>query len=321
MKILVTGGAGFIGSHLVEKLLEKNNKVIVIDNFNNTYNPTQKRNNIKNAQKNKNYTLYEIDLRNKEDLEKIFEKEKNFDYIFHLAGVGGVRPSQENPNFYYEENVITTINLAEAMKKYDCKNLIYYSSSSVYGNNKEKKFKEEDNTDYPISIYATTKRSSEILLYNYFINYHFKIIMIRPFTVYGPRQRPDLAIHTFTKKILNKEPITIYGDGSMLRDYTYVDDIVNATIKTISYMKKRKKIYEIFNIATSNPKSIIEMVKTIEEVTNKKAIIQFEKQPIGDVNKTFGDISKANQLLNWKPKTCFKEGISNFVEWYKENEK
>lgn len=320
MKLLVTGGAGFIGSHLVEKLLKDNNEVIVIDNFNDTYNPTQKRNNIKNVQSNKKYKIYEIDLRNKEDIEKVFKKEKSFDYVLHLAGVGGVRLSQKNPVFYYEENVISTINLVEVMKKYSCKDLVYYSSSSVYGNINKEKFNEEDITDTPVSIYAATKRSSEIMLYNYYLNYNFKIIIIRPFTVFGPRQRPDLAIHLFTKKILNNKEITIFGDGSMIRDYTYVSDIVNATIKSITYMSKRKKVYEIFNTASSNPKTIIEMIKTIEKITNKKAKINYEKQPIGDVNKTYGNISKANKLLKWKPKITFEEGITNFIEWYKENE-
>ena len=321
MKILVTGGAGFIGSHLVEKLLEENNQVIIIDNFNDTYSPTQKRNNIKNAKNNSNYKLYEIDLREKEKVELVFKKEKTFDYVLHLAGVGGVRPSAENPKFYYEENVIATLNLVEAMKKNNCKNIIYFSSSSVYGNSNKKIFSETDTTNTPISIYAATKLSSELLLYNYYINYNFKIVILRPFTVYGPRQRPDLAIHLFTKKILNNEEITIYGDGSMIRDYTYVTDIVSAVIKSINYLKDKDSLYEIFNTASSNPKSINEMVKTIEEVTNKKAKIQYKEKPIGDVNRTYGNIEKANNLLKWNPKTSFKEGITNFIEWYKENEK
>lgn len=320
MKILVTGGAGFIGSHLVEELI-KDHEVIVIDNFNDTYNPTQKRNNIKDVINNKNYKLYEIDLRNELDVLNVFKKEKHFDYVLHLAGVGGVRPSEMNPKFYYEENVIATINLVEAMKKYNCKNLVYFSSSSVYGNINKTIFSEEDIADTPISIYAATKRSSEIMLYDYYNNYDFKIIILRPFTVYGPRQRPDLAIHLFTKKILNNDEITIFGDGSMLRDYTYVSDIVDAVIKSINYMNKRKNIYEIFNTASSNPKTILEMVKEIETITNKKAIIKYVDKPIGDVNKTYGDISKANKLLNWKPKTNFNNGITNFINWYKENEK
>ena len=200
MKLLVTGGAGFIGSNLVEKLLEDNHEVVVIDNFNDTYDPNQKRDNIKIFLNNKKVKLYEIDLINKKNVEKVFKKEKYFDFVFHLAGIGGVRPSQLNPNFYYEDNVITTINLAETMKKHDCKNLIYYSSSSVYGNINKNKFSESDVADTPVSVYAATKKSSEVLLYNYFINYNFKIVILRPFTVFGPRQRPDLAIHLFSKK-------------------------------------------------------------------------------------------------------------------------
>lgn len=320
MKILITGGAGFIGSNLAEKIIKKH-KVVVIDNFNDTYNPTQKRKNIKEINNNKNYTLYEMDLRNKEEINKVFQKEKKFDCIIHLAGVGGVRPSEENPTFYYEENVISTINLVEVMKQYNCKNIIYFSSSSVYGNSNKNKFKETDITDTPVSIYAATKRSSEIMLYNYYINYHFNIVIIRPFTVYGPRQRPDLAIHTFTKKILNNEEITIFGDGSMIRDYTYVDDIVDGVIKAIDYMKTKKEQYEIFNLASSNPNSINKMVDIIQEITNKKAIIKYEEKPIGDVNKTYGDISKAKKLLNWTPQKNFKEGITNFIKWYKKENK
>jgi len=320
MRILVTGGAGFIGSHLVEELI-KEHEVIVIDNFNDSYSPTQKRNNIKSVINNNNYKLYEIDLRNEKEVFSVFNKEKHFDYVFHLAGIGGVRPSEQNPKYYYEENVITTINIVEAMKTINCKNLIYFSSSSVYGNINKSIFSEDDICDTPVSIYAATKRSSEILLYDYYINYNFKIVIIRPFTVFGPRQRPDLAIHLFTKKILNNEEITIFGDGTMLRDYTYVEDIVEATIKSFKYMNKKKNIYEIFNIASSNPQTINKMVSTIEEITNKKAKIKYDKKPIGDVNKTYGEISKANRLLKWKPKTTFKNGITNFINWYRDNEK
>lgn len=319
MKLLVTGGAGFIGSHLVEELLNNKNEVIIIDNFNETYSPTQKRNNIKKI-KDK-VKVYDINLNNKADIEKVFKKEKNFDYIFHLAGIGGVRPSQDNPILYYEENVIATIKLVEAMKKYNCNNLIYYSSSSVYGNINKKKFSEKDISDTPISVYAATKRAAEILLYNYYLNYNFNIIVIRPFTVYGPRQRPDLAIHKFTKNILNNKAITVYGDGSMLRDYTYVKDTINATIKAMEYMKDKKELYETFNVASSNPKTIKEMINIIEEITNKKAKIKYEDKPIGDVNKTYGDINKAKKLLNWEPQTNFKDGIKEFVTWYIENEK
>ena len=322
MKLLVTGGAGFIGSNLVEKLLEDNYDIVVIDNFNDNYDPIQKRDNIRSFLNNKKVKLYEIDLRNKNDLENVFKKEKKFDFVFHLAGVAGVRPSQENPVFYYEENVITTINLVEIMKNYNCKNLIYFSSSSVYGNIDKTKFSEKDIPDTPISIYASTKRSSEIMLYNYYINYGFNIAIIRPFTVYGPRQRPDLAIHIFTKKILNDEEITVFGDGSMLRDYTYVSDMVDATIKMLDYFKNNDtNIYEIFNVASSNPKTINEMITTIEKVLNKKAKIRYEDRPIGDVNKTFGNITKAKKVLNWKPVVSFEDGIRNFIDWYKDNEK
>lgn len=320
MKFLVTGGAGFIGSNLVEQLIQNNHEVTVIDNFNDIYDSNKKRDNIKKFLNNNKFELYEFDLRNINDIEKVFKKEKRFDCVFHLAGVAGVRPSQLNPNFYYEENVISTINLVETMKKYNCNNLIYYSSSSVYGNIDKNKFSEDDSTDTPISVYAATKKSSEVLLYNYFINYDFSIAILRPFTVFGPRQRPDLAIYLFTKKIINNEEITIYGDGSMLRDFTYVSDIVDATIKASDYIKNNK-VYEIFNVASSNPKTINEMVTIIEKVLNKKAKAKYEDKPIGDVNKTYGNITKAKKLLNWKPTVSFEDGIRNFIDWYLENEK
>ena len=319
MKLLITGGAGFIGSHLSEHFIN-NNEIVIIDNFNDSYNTKQKENNLKNIKNNKNFKLYKIDLRNLNDLEKVFKKEKSFDYVIHLAGIAGVRPSEKNPKFYYEENVMATINLSETMKKYNCKNLIYFSSSSVYGNNSNNKFSEEDSTDNPVSIYAASKKASEVLLHNYYINYDFKIVIIRPFTVYGPRQRPDLAIHLFTRNILNNNEITIYGDGSMKRDYTYISDLTDAIDKCLKYMNKRKKVYEIFNIASSNPKSINEVINTIKEITKKDIKYKYENKAICDVNKTYGDISKANKLLKWYPKTNFKDGMNYFIDWYKENE-
>lgn len=319
MKLLITGGAGFIGSHLSEHFIN-NNEIVIIDNFNDFYNTKQKENNLKNIKNNKNFKLYKIDLRNLNDIEKVFKEEKSFDYVIHLAGIAGVRSSEENPKFYYEENVMATINLSETMKKYNCKNLIYFSSSSVYGNNSNNKFSEEDSTDNPVSIYAASKKASEVLLHNYYINYDFKIVIIRPFTVYGPRQRPDLAIHLFTRNIINNKEITIYGDGSMKRDYTYISDLTDAIDKCLKYMNKRKRVYEIFNIASSNPKSIKEVINTIKEITKKDIKYKYENKAICDVNKTYGDISKANKLLKWYPKTSFKDGMKNFIDWYKENE-
>ena len=316
MKILITGAAGFIGSTLAENLID--NEIIAIDNFNETYSPKQKRNNIKKI-KDK-IKLYEVDIRNKEKLEEIFKKEKNIDLCIHLAAAAGVRPSMEKPNFYYEENVIGTLNILEMMKKYKCRKIIYFSSSSVYGDSNKDKFKEEDITEYPISIYAATKKSAEIMLYNYHINYNISTLIIRPFNIYGPKQRPDLVLPIFTKKILNKEEIIIYGDGTTLRDYTYISDLVDAVKKSIDYINNNNT-YEIINISSSNPKTINELIEVVKKQTKQEIKIKYKQRQMGDVKKTYGDNTKAYKLLNWTPKTNFEEGIKKYIDWYKENEK
>lgn len=314
---LVTGGAGFIGSSLADFLLKKDYKVVVIDNFCNFYDPSIKRNNVKDNLDNPNYKLYEIDLRCKSDVEKVF-RENKIDVVIHLAAMAGVRPSIENPILYQEVNCIGTQNLLEVMKEYGVKNLVMASSSSVYGNNKKVPFKETDIVDYAISPYAATKKSNEVMTHVYHKLFNMNVIMLRFFTVYGPRQRPDLAINKFTRLMLNDEEVTMFGDGTTSRDYTYIDDIVSGIYSSINYVLNNNDVYEIVNLGNSSPVSLKEMINTIAEVLNKKPKIKEMPMQQGDVNITYADISKAKEMLNYDPKTPFKEGIEKFVKWYKE---
>ena len=301
---LVTGGAGFIGSSLADFLLKKDYKVVVIDNFCDFYDPSIKRNNVKDNLDNPNYKLYEIDLRCKSDVEKVF-RENKIDVVIHLAAMAGVRPSIENPILYQEVNCIGTQNLLEVMKEYGVKNLVMASSCSVYGNNKK-------------VPYAATKKSNEVMTHVYHKLFNMNVIMLRFFTVYGPRQRPDLAINKFTRLMLNDEEVTMFGDGTTSRDYTYIDDIVSGIYSSINYVLNNNDVYEIVNLGNSSPISLKEMINTIAEVLNKEPKIKEMPMQQGDVNITYADISKAKEMLNYDPKTPFKEGIEKFVKWYKE---
>lgn len=314
---LVTGGAGFIGSSLADFLLKEDYKVVVIDNFCDFYDPSIKRNNVKDNLDNPNYKLYEIDLRCKSDVEKVF-RENKIDVVIHLAAMAGVRPSIENPILYQEVNCIGTQNLLEVMKEYGVKNLVMASSSSVYGNNKKVPFKETDIVDYAISPYAATKKSNEVMTHVYHKLFNMNVIMLRFFTVYGPRQRPDLAINKFTRLMLNDEEVTMFGDGTTSRDYTYIDDIVSGIYSSINYALNNKDVYEIVNLGNSSPVSLKEMINTIAEVLDKEPKIKEMPMQQGDVNITYADISKAKEMLNYDPKTPFKDGIEKFVKWYKE---
>lgn len=318
-KYLVTGGAGFIGSTLVDRLLKEGNSVIVVDNFCDFYSPEIKENNVKHNLNNLNYKLYKMDIRDNEQLSKVFSDNK-IDGIFHLAAMAGVRPSIENPILYQEVNGIGTQNILEEAKKNNIKNLVMASSSSVYGNCKEVPFKEDFIVDYAISPYAATKKSNEVMAHVYHHLFNMNIIMLRFFTVFGPRQRPDLAINKFTRLMLDGKEIPMFGDGSTSRDYTYVDDIVDGIIKSMNYAENNNDVYEIINLGNSSPISLKEMISIIGETIGVEPVInQLPMQP-GDVERTYADISKARKLLNYEPQTSFKSGIEKFVEWYKENE-
>lgn len=309
--VLITGGAGFIGSTLADTLLKENCKVICVDNFCDYYSPELKRKNISNALLNSNYKLYEADIENLEELEKIFSENK-IDIIVHLAARAGVRPSIEKPVEYMQTNVMGTVNILELMKKYGVKKMCMASSSSVYGNCKAEKFSEDLNVRRPISPYAASKSACEQICYTYHHLYDLNIVMLRYFTVFGPRQRPDLAINKFVNLIRNNQPINMYGDGSSIRDYTYIDDIVSGTI---SAMKYDKTGYEIFNLGGGNPISLVDMISTIENILGKKAIINKMPMQPGDVDRTVCDISKSMKLLNYKPETSFYDGVKNFINW------
>ena len=316
MTILITGGAGFIGSHLVEKLLLQKKKIVVIDNFNNFYSPAYKRENIAQAIKNQDFTLYEADICNKETCCDIFKKH-NIEKVVHLAAYAGVRPSIEQPLLYEEVNCRGTLNMLELSRIYKIKQFIFGSSSSVYGNNKKVPFSEDDPVNEPISPYAATKRAGELFCYNYHHLYKIPTLCLRFFTVYGPRQRPDLAIRKFTELIDRNQPINMYGDGTTERDYTYYSDIIDGVVSALD----KEYDFEIINLGDSRPVQLKRLIELIEQALGKKAqIIELPEQP-GDMHRTYADIRKAERFLKYKPKVSIEQGIRLFVTWYKERKK
>lgn len=314
----ITGGAGFIGSSLSEELIKQGNKVIAIDNFCDFYNPKIKEYNIKKLLENKNFKLYRKDIRDRQALKEIFD-ENNIDIVMHLAAMAGVRPSIENPILYQEVNCMGTQNILETMKEHNVKILVMASSSSVYGNCKEIPFREDMVVDFAISPYAATKKANEVMTHVYHKLFDMNVIMLRFFTVYGPKQRPDLAINKFTRLMLEDKEIPMFGDGTTSRDYTYIDDIVDGIIRSCNYVENNNDVYEILNLGNSSPVSLKEMINTIGQAIGvEPKIKQLPMQP-GDVDRTFADISKAKKLIGYNPKTSFKEGIERFIKWYKEN--
>lgn len=326
--VLLTGGAGFIGSHLAEALLKNGHNVIIIDNFNDYYDPTIKRNNILEIKKTLNnlqleegkLIIYEGDVRDQKFVENVFTEYK-IDMVIHLAAMAGVRYSIEQPKYYVDVNVNGTLNLLEACRLHHINKFILASSSSLYGNNIKVPFSELDSVDQPISPYAATKKAGEVLCYTYYHLYDISCACLRFFTVYGPRQRPDLAIHKFTNLILQDKVIPFYGDGTTERDYTYIDDIIDGITKTIHWISKEDKKYDIFNLGESKTISLATMVKTIESNLGKKAKLNRLPMQPGDVQRTFADISKAKKILQYNPTTKFEYGIKQFIEWKLKNSK
>ena len=314
IKILVTGGAGFIGSHLIERLLKEGYEVVCLDNFNDYYDPEIKRNNIKSFLRGRNFNLVEADIRDKDTLKKVFEKYK-FQKIIHLAAQAGVRLSLKQPNLYVDVNINGTLNLLELSREYKIESFILGSSSSVYGATKEIPFSEEGKLR-PISPYGVSKRTGELLCYTYNHLYNLSITVLRFFTVYGPKQRPDMAIHKFTKLINEGKEICLYGDGKTSRDYTYISDIVEGIMSALN----KDFNYEIFNLGNSNPTTLSRLISLIEKNLGKAAKIKYLPEQPGDPPITFADISKSKRMLNYNPKIKIEEGIKRFVEWYK-NEK
>ncbi len=315
----ITGGAGFIGSSLSERLIKEGNKVITIDNFCDFYNPNIKETNIKELNQSENFKIYRKDIRDRQAIKEIFD-ENNIDIIMHLAAMAGVRPSIENPVLYQEVNCMGTQNILEEMKAHNIKNLVMASSSSVYGNCKQVPFKEDMVVDFAISPYAATKKANEVMTHVYHKLFNINVMMLRFFTVYGPKQRPDLAINKFTRLMLEGQEIPMFGDGTTSRDYTYINDIVNGIIKSCNYCMQNKNVYEILNIGNSSPISLKDMILTIGQALGVEPKIKQLPMQLGDVERTYADISKAKKLIGYNPKVSFKTGINNFVNWYKENQ-
>ena len=313
-QILVTGGAGFIGSHLVDRLLAEGEwQVTVIDDFNDFYAPEIKRANIASHLKNKHYTLIQADIRDAQALKPVFA-DNNFDCVVHLAARAGVRPSLAQPQLYTETNINGTVNLLELARQHSVPQFVFGSSSSVYGINAKVPFSEDDPIPHPISPYAATKASGELIAHTYSHLFGLRCVCLRFFTVYGARQRPDLAIHKFARLISEGKPIPVYGDGTTRRDYTFIDDIISGVRAAIDYADSP---YEIINLGESRTVELRQLISLLERELDLKAVI--DRQPLqpGDVPQTYADIDKARRLLNYDPKTPIEEGIRKFVAWFR----
>ncbi|MZP66779.1 MAG: NAD-dependent epimerase/dehydratase family protein, partial [Bacteroidales bacterium] len=306
--------AGFIGSSLADDLLAKGFSIMGIDNFDSFYTRDIKETNISNALKHNLYSFQEGDIRDMKFLDSCFSGFRP-DIIIHLAAKAGVRPSIKDPASYYDVNVNGTLNMLEAMRKNKIGRMLFASSSSVYGNNKKIPFAESDNVDFPVSPYAASKKACELLCHTYHHLFDMDIFCLRFFTVYGPRQRPDLAINKFTRALLNDEPITLFGDGSTSRDYTHISDILQG----IGQAMENLKGFGIFNLGESNAISLKELVALLENSTGKKADIKYLPMQDGDVLRTFADISRAKSVLGYNPVVNIADGISNYVEWVRVN--
>lgn len=314
MKILVTGGAGFIGSHLSERLLAHRHEVTILDDFNDFYDPQIKRRNI--AGFATDVAVHEIDLRDQDAVRSVFAREK-FDAIVHLGARAGVRPSIAAPQLYYETNVDGTLHLLEAARASGgIERFIFASSSSVYGLCKEVPFSEEFHLRQTISPYAATKIAGEFLCSTYSHLYGVRVVALRFFTVYGPRQRPDLAIHQFTRRIYEGKPIDQFGDGTTRRDYTYIEDIIQGVVAALDY---DGALFDIFNLGESETIQLKELISAIERALGKKAKINQLPEQAGDVPLTCADISKARKLLGYNPTTPLRAGLPRFIEWFLAN--
>jgi len=310
MRVLVTGGAGFIGSHLVEKLLASGHEVVILDDFNDFYDPQTKHGNI--AGLARDVTVYHVDLRDSESVHNLFHREK-VDAIAHLAARAGVRPSIQQPRLYYDTNVTGTLHLLEAARVTGVERFVFASSSSVYGASKRIPFSEDEHLTQTLSPYAATKIAGEFLCSTYSHLYNLRVVALRYFTVYGPRQRPDLAIHQFTRRIYAGQPIDQFGDGSTRRDYTYIDDVIQGTMAALQY---EGSLFDVFNLGENDTIQLKDLIAAIENALGKKAKInQLPEQP-GDMPLTCADISKARKLLDYKPTTRLSDGLPRFIEWF-----
>ena len=329
MKALITGAAGFIGSHLCERLLGDGWRVVGVDNFDDFYDPQIKGRNIDSCLKNKYFQLTEADIRDIDAMDTTISD--GVDIIIHLAARAGVRPSIAQPLLYADVNVNGTMVLLEAAKKHKVSKFIFGSSSSVYGNNEKVPFSEDDNVDFPISPYAATKKAGELICHTYHHLYGIDVTCLRYFTVYGPRQRPDLAIHKFAKLIEQRKPIPVYGDGTASRDFTYIDDIIDGTVAAINQLVARRSAvrrpaeghgsrdtghgFTIYNLGHSHPITVNDLIVEIEKALGKKAIKEYLPSQPGDVERTYADITKAAKDLGYNPTTTIQAGLAKFVTW------
>jgi len=311
-KILVTGCAGFIGSYLCDRLLKERYKVVGIDNFNDYYDPKIKEKNLDWALKSKSFKLYKADICDFKSLSTIFKKEKP-KKIVHLAARAGVRPSIANPKLYTQVNVLGTVNLLKLAVNFNVKQFILGSSSSVYGNSKNLPFQENDRCENIISPYGASKRAAEFFVESFYKTYGLKSTILRFFTVYGPRSRPDMAPALFTKAILSGKSINQFGDGTSSRDYTYIDDIVNGITRTL----EKDFNFEIINLGNNHPIKLTEFIIILEKIIGKKARVKKLQMQTGDVETTWANVVKAKKLLGWMPKTKFSAGLARYIEWLK----
>jgi UDP-glucuronate 4-epimerase len=314
MKILITGVAGFIGSHLADRLLAEGHAVVGIDNFDPFYPRSVKEENLHSARQYERFNFIEADIRSKDNLKSLAVDLSGCDAIAHLAAKAGVRPSMEDPAGYHETNVVGTANLLELARELRVKQFVFASSSSVYGVNPNVPWSEADKVLLPISPYASTKLSSELMGHVYAHLYGMRFIALRFFTVYGPRQRPDLAIRKFCHRIMKGEPIDVFGDGSTRRDYTYVDDIVSGVVSALSYDRSP---YEIINLGNDRTVPLRELLDLLERVLGRPAVRSVQPEQPGDVPQTWADISKARELLGYDPSVTIEEGVARFADWMK----
>ena len=313
MKVLITGAAGFIGSHLTERLLTDGNHVIGVDNFDDFYDPQVKRRNIEKSLADENFGLIEADIRDSSAMDEAVGQ--GVETIVHLAARAGIRPSIEQPVLYADVNINGTVVMLEAARQHNVRKFIFGSSSSVYGNNEKVPFAEADNVDYPISPYAATKKACELICHTYHSLYKIDITCLRFFTVYGPRQRPDLAIHKFARLIEEGKSIPVFGDGSMMRDFTYIDDIIAGTVAAMDKCSG----YNIYNLGESEPIRLGELIEYIEQALGKKAKKEYLPKQPGDVEQTYADVTRAAKELGYRPSTHIKEGLANFVKWLRQD--
>jgi UDP-glucuronate 4-epimerase len=310
MKILVTGGAGFIGSHLVEKLLAAGHQVAILDDFNDFYDPQIKHANLAGVAKD--VTMYHVDLRDGSSVRNLFHREK-FETVAHLAARAGVRPSIQQAELYYDTNVSGTLHLLDAASVTGVERFVFASSSSVYGISKKVPFSEEQHLTQTLSPYAATKIAAEFLCSTYAHLYQMRVVALRYFTAYGPRQRPDLAIHQFTRRIYAGQPIEQFGDGTTRRDYTYIDDVIQGTMAALKY---DGPLFDIFNLGESDTIQLKDLIAAIESALGKKAKVNRLPEQPGDMPLTCADISKARKLLGYNPTTRFSDGLPRFMEWF-----